>query len=617
MPTPHLIHDPAASMTEDQFLELVMQASSLQQAGQEEEAIALYQTLASADLEGQYGAIARKALEAIDPSLDVTGQDETSLDLAMMDAAMASAASPTAASGLHRPAPERRGQGPRFVDLPVRQKQWIGFGASAAVSLMGCLGLGALLLGSVEAQLAARSQPSMTGAPAVSGATAGDADTSPAIAQPLWMQLAVQGAGIGALMLTAQALITLTLTRTIAAPLVRLKQAAQMLSQGQSEMPLEVDSTDEVGSLAIAFNQMSANFNASTDCMEQLVTQNEQEVEAQRQEAERLQKRVMELLLEIDGARQGNLTVRARVTDDEMGSVADAFNSTVASLQGLVLQVQEVASQVNQKVAVSDQSVGALADVATQQARSMTEALQSVKEMSISIEGVAATASQAASISRRASAAADAGGEAMEQTVLSINGLRGSVAETAKKVKRLTESSQEISKIVGLISEVSAKTNLLAFNASIEAVRAGEHGQGFRIVADEVRRLAEQVTHATQEIEQLVTGIQLETAEVLTMMEQGTEQVVTGSELVDKTRTTLASLVQTNQEIDGLLQSISASTASQTAVSAAVGETMQSVAILAQGSSEESVAVSEMLRQLLTVSNQLQHSVKQFQAQPS
>ncbi|NJR67777.1 MAG: HAMP domain-containing protein [Synechococcales cyanobacterium CRU_2_2] len=382
-------------------------------------------------------------------------------------------------------------------------------------------------------------------------------------------------------------------------------------------MPLEVDSTDEVGSLAIAFNQMSANFNASTDCMEQLVTQNEQEVEAQRQEAERLQKRVMELLLEIDGARQGNLTVRARVTDDEMGSVADAFNSTVASLQGLVLQVQEVASQVNQKVAVSDQSVGALADVATQQARSMTEALQSVKEMSISIEGVAATASQAASISRRASAAADAGGEAMEQTVLSINGLRGSVAETAKKVKRLTESSQEISKIVGLISEVSAKTNLLAFNASIEAVRAGEHGQGFRIVADEVRRLAEQVTHATQEIEQLVTGIQLETAEVLTMMEQGTEQVVTGSELVDKTRTTLASLVQTNQEIDGLLQSISASTASQTAASAAVGETMQSVAILAQGSSEESVAVSEMLRQLLTVSNQLQHSVKQFQAQPS
>ncbi|NJR67778.1 MAG: hypothetical protein HC771_03250 [Synechococcales cyanobacterium CRU_2_2] len=91
---------------------------------------------------------------------------------------------------------------------------------------------GGVAVGGVEAQLAARSQPSMTGAPAVSGATAGDADISPAIAQPLWMQLAVQGAGIGALMLTAQALITLTLTRTIAAPLVRLKQAAQMLSRG-------------------------------------------------------------------------------------------------------------------------------------------------------------------------------------------------------------------------------------------------------------------------------------------------------------------------------------------------------------------------------------------------
>jgi methyl-accepting chemotaxis protein len=105
---------------------------------------------------------------------------------------------------------------------------------------------------------------------------------------------------------------------------------------------------------------------------------------------------------------------------------------------------------------------------------------------------------------------------------------------------------------VALISEISAKTNLLAFNASIEAVRAGEHGQGFRIVADEVRRLAERVSDSTKEIEQLVSGIQLETAEVLSMMEKGTTQVVTSTRLVADTRKTLLALVNTSQQIDQL-----------------------------------------------------------------
>lgn len=406
--------------------------------------------------------------------------------------------------------------------------------------------------------------------------------------------------------------LALLLTRAVARPIQNLQQSARRLSEGDLNVRADVVSTDEIGQLAQSFNQMARSIGSTTRDIERIADQKQAEAEYQRQEKERLQQRVIDLLLEIEGAQQGDLTVQARVTDDEMGSVADAFNATVLSLRDLVLQVQMLSEQVNQNAAESDTSVSQLSDAALDQSEAIATTLNSVEQMASSIQEVAFSAMEAAQVAREASNAASEGGAAMELTVESIDDLRNTVAETSKKVKRLTESSQEISKIVALISEISAKTNLLAFNASIEAVRAGEHGQGFRIVADEVRRLAERVTESTKEIEQLVTGIQIETADVLTMMEKGTTQVVTGSQLVANTRKTLASLVDVSQKIDQLVQSISQNTASQTQTSQEVSETIQEVAKAAQQSSVQSQAVSETLKHLVLVAEDLQGSISQF-----
>ncbi len=165
---------------------------------------------------------------------------------------------------------------------------------------------------------------------------------------------------------------------------------------------------------------------------------------------------------------------------------------------------------------------------------------------------------------------------------------------------------------MALISEIFSKTNLLAFNASIEAVRAGEHGQGFRIVADDARLLAEQVSESTKEIEQLVFGIQLETAEVLAMMEKGTSQVVTSTRLVAQTRETLSGLVNISQKIDEFVQSISESTHSQSQMSQDVSQTMHRIAESAVSTSQESQQVSQSLKDLLSVAQQLQVSVEKF-----
>jgi twitching motility protein PilJ len=420
-----------------------------------------------------------------------------------------------------------------------------------------------------------------------------------------------QGSGVLLVLLVDIGLATL-LTRVIVGPLLKLKNSAQKLAAGDTASRAIVDSRDEVGELAQAFNQMADSIQARAEQIQQLAAEREKEALQQRRQREQLQQRVVELLLEIEGAQQGDLTVKARVSDDEMGSVADAFNATVASLRQLVTQVQQVTQQVNNSAADSEASVNQLSTQALEQAESITRTVRSVESMAKSIETVATSALETARIAREASESASRGGAAMQQTVESIEELRSSVAETAKKVKRLTESSQEISKIVALISEISSKTNLLAFNASIEAVRAGEHGQGFRIVADEVRRLAEQVSESTKEIEQLVSGIQLETAEVLSMMEKGTSQVVTSTRLVAQTRETLSGLVNISQKIDEFVQAISQSTHSQSQMSQEVSQTMHTIAESAVSTSQESQQVSQSLKDLLSVAQELQVSVAKF-----
>jgi twitching motility protein PilJ len=190
--------------------------------------------------------------------------------------------------------------------------------------------------------------------------------------------------------------------------------------------------------------------------------------------------------------------------------------------------------------------------------------------------------------------------------------LRETVAETAKKVKRLGESSQQISKAVSLINQIALQTNLLAINASIEAARAGEEGRGFAVVAEEVGQLAAQSATATKEIEQIVEAIQQETSAVVEAMEVGTAQVVQGTRLVEKTKQSLGKIVDVSRQIDDLLQSISQATVSQADTSKSVTQLMQEIAKVSQKTSDSSRQVSSSLQGTVEVTKQLKESVGTF-----
>ncbi len=423
--------------------------------------------------------------------------------------------------------------------------------------------------------------------------------------------LQVQGLGL-LVALGINAALALLLGQAIVKPLKRLTEVAGEFAAGKRQTRAEKFADDEIGELTTTFNDMADSIEVSEEQLAEQARSQEAEAQKQRQEKERLQQEVIKLLLEIEDAQHGNLTVRGQVTDGVVGSIADAFNATISRLRELVLQVQSVSNQVNELSLAGEFSVEELSQAAVNQASEIAQAFQSVAQINTSIQNVANSATEAAKIARQGLAEAQQGDTAVEQAVDSIEKIRATVAGTAKKVKQLAESSQEISQIVAIISGISEKTNLLAFNASVEAARAGEHGTGFRVVADEVRRLADRVTESTKDIQNLVDNIQQETTAVLQAMENSTAEVVTGTELVRQTQQILQNMAATNQHIDQYLQTISHSTNAQKEASQAVNEKIEGVAAIAENTATEAQDVVKSLQMLVEQAQSLQTSVSQF-----
>lgn len=384
-----------------------------------------------------------------------------------------------------------------------------------------------------------------------------------------------------------------------------LQAQFESVIRGDMNPSATVYSEDEFGKLAASFNQMIQSIVSNT-------TEAQRKAAEQEQAKEDLQRQVIRLLDDVEGAARGDLTVQAEVTADVLGAVADSFNLTIQNLREIVNQVKIAARQVNESSRENEAFARSLSSDALRQAEELSVTLNSVQMMTESIQRVAESAREADQVAKLASETAIKGGDAVERTVAGILDIRETVAETTRKVKRLGESSQEISKIVGLISAIASRTNLLALNASIEAARAGDAGRGFAIVADEVRQLADRAAKASKEIEQIVLQIQSETSGVQQAMEVGTQQVIDGTKRAEQARQSLTDIIQVSHRIETLVLSITEDTVKQTETSRTVSQVMQSVELSAQETSQESQRVSASLQNLVGVARSLQDSVERF-----
>ncbi|MDZ4878940.1 MAG: hypothetical protein CLLPBCKN_008378 [Chroococcidiopsis cubana SAG 39.79] len=386
-----------------------------------------------------------------------------------------------------------------------------------------------------------------------------------------------------------------------------------LLAAYQNSAPREWEET-EVSALAQVGNQVGAALQ-KVNYLEQIRTQTEQLQQlAQREKVakEQLQQRAMQLLVAVRPALNGDLTVRAPITDDEVGTIADAYNNTLQSLRRIVMQLQTASTQVSQTSQNSESAMSALTIQAQQQLTALQRAMTEIQAMVDATTVVAADAAQVEKAAQRTHQTVRQGDAAMNRTVEGILALRETVAETSQLIQRLSASSQKISKAVDAIGNFTTQTQLLALNAAIEATRAGEYGRGFAVVADEVRSLARQSATATTEIGKLVQEIQASTAQVSQAMETGVQQVIASSHLVSDTRSSLTAIVEATAEIGQLVAGINQATQSQTQQSQSVTQAVSEVANIATRTSDDATLLSIAFHELLIMSQELQASASKF-----
>ena len=325
-----------------------------------------------------------------------------------------------------------------------------------------------------------------------------------------------------------------------------------------------------------------------------------------------LQRRALDLLQEVYDVSAGDLTIRAKVTEDEIGTIADSYNSTIESLQKLVDRTKSAAIEVQTNTAANDIAIQSLADETIAQETEIMQMRSQIAEMEQSIALVTGQANQAKDFIEQASSTIERGDRTMNRTVAEINAVQNTVTQTTAKAQKLEESSRAISQAVNTVGRFAAQTHLLALKASIEAARAGKRGRGFAVIADEVRSLATQSAEATTDIEILVAKIQLETSEVLQAMNPGTEQITLGNELVQQTRQSLTEVNQVSDRINQLVDSIATAAHQQSLTSVRVSQTISKVAAIAQNNSQSVTQVSNSIEQLSAIAKKLQTNIDRF-----
>ncbi|HEX7368925.1 MAG TPA: methyl-accepting chemotaxis protein [Rhodanobacteraceae bacterium] len=327
---------------------------------------------------------------------------------------------------------------------------------------------------------------------------------------------------------------------------------------------------------------------------------------------ERNQQAIMRLLDEMGTLAEGDLTVKATVTEDITGAIADSVNFAVEALRSLVTTINETAVRVSSAAQETQATAKHLADAANQQAEQITSASSKINEMAVSIDQVSRNSADSAEVAQRSVQIASNGAQIVRQTISGMDSIREQIQETSKRIKRLGESSQEIGSIVELINDIAEQTNILALNAAIQAASAGEAGRGFAVVADEVQRLAERATGATKRIETLVQTIQSDTIEAVSSMEQTTTQVVNGARLAEDAGTALGEIEKVSTNLAGLIQGISSAAQQQSAAATNISSTMSSIQQITAQTSVGANQTAESIGNLAQLAQELRRSVADF-----
>jgi len=364
------------------------------------------------------------------------------------------------------------------------------------------------------------------------------------------------------LSITLGLLTAFTISNSVAKGVKLVSEAATRIADGDLTInKLVVASKDEIADMAKAVNKMIDNLKI--------------------------------LINKTNAAAQ-----QVAATSEELSATTQ---ETTAAVQQVARAMEELASgntqqteSVNQTASAVEQLTGSISQIAKSsidQNRNMNQASELVEQMARGIEEVAGNTQQVAQAAKTTSEAAKIGGKAIEETIDGMQAIKDSVFDTAVKIKELGDQSQQIGEIIQVIDDIAEQTNLLALNAAIEAARAGEHGKGFAVVADEVRKLAERSGKATKEIADLISSVQYGTINAVKAMEKGTAQVEKGVSLADNAGLALKNILETIHQANEQIESITAAIEQISAGSSEVVRAIDNVVVITK---ENSAATEQM-----------------------
>ena len=334
--------------------------------------------------------------------------------------------------------------------------------------------------------------------------------------------------------------------------------------------------------------------------------------EAARQLNQQNQAAILRLMNELQEVADGNLALQATVSEDLTGAIADSINVTLEELRALLTRVQHTAQRVGHACDSSRVTAEDLLSLAERQAADIQQTGQAVLQMTAQIHRVSQASGESAQVAQASVMAARQGEAAVGDAIHSMQQLREQVQETAKRVKRLGESSLEIGDITELIAGITEQTKVLALNAAIQAASAGEAGRGFAVVAEEVQRLSERCGEAARQVGQLVKAVQADAQEAVHAMERSTQSVVEGARRSDAAGVALAEIRSVCQQLEGLVRSISQTSDEQSVLADGVAASMQRILGITAQTRDGTQSTASAIQELAMLADELGQAIARF-----
>jgi methyl-accepting chemotaxis protein len=311
--------------------------------------------------------------------------------------------------------------------------------------------------------------------------------------------------------------------------------------------------------------------------------------------------------------KNGDFTRRIPVnTEDEVGQTAKSFNALMDALQQTLGQVLGSIAKVSDAAHILSAASGQVATSSSSQSEATSSMAAAVEEMTVSINHVSDSAREAVEISRKSGKLSTEGGDVIHKAASEMSQIEETVRHTAQAIEELDQHSDRISSIVQVIKDVADQTNLLALNAAIEAARAGEQGRGFAVVADEVRKLAERTTKATEEITHMIGTIQHSAQAAVSTMSSAVNQVGGGVALANQAGSAIIQIKEGAEQVVGVVNDISSALAEQSSASNDIAAQVEKVAQMTEENSAAAAETASAANNLQELANTMQIAVNRF-----